>query len=317
MTSYDDIIKKFPGIHSARKEFAKMENEILNTQKKIFQKITNPSMIDKWFPKRAEENIKILKEKLQSQLDNWRKIAEAPYPNVCKDNADLGDYKDMKREMIRNIQSEDGYYHIPDELCWDNFSKELRKDMEQFMKKHNIGIPMDIGLQLERTFMEPGTTWIHRTQIDRDSDYLLRNIGRDGLICTAEDLENTATPFKNYTTFITQAVNSYAYRQDSCKGFILIKTKGEPKITNQKLNPSQIVGYIGNDKGQLHDFISCEDMKEIIPEYDPDRKQNDEIDKEHNQEDVVGKMIDEIKEEIESEKNIDMKELFKENELEK
>lgn len=309
MTTYNNIASRYGNdIKVMKKDLASINKQIQSTMEKIYRKTNQPNFFEKLMPSFTASQIKRLEQSCEKKQDLWSGITGSEYPYVKQDDGAISSYEKMERAMDRSLESKDGYYHIPDDLCQADFAKELRNDIEEMLQSKNTGIPMDIGLKLEETFREPGMTWLHRTQIGVDHATSLSSIAKDGLICAANDLENTATPCSNYTIFISQVISSYAYRQDTCKGCIIIKTDEEPEIENNLLKPNQIIGYVGSDHGRLHDFISKEDMEELRPENElsgnHDKSQSIEPVKE-NEPDLIDQMIAEAKAEIEAERSDD------------
>lgn len=132
---------------------------------------------------------------------------------------------------------------------------------------------------------------------------LINSLDEYGLICEISELDNTATPISNFTTFVTQTCNAWTYRHGSCHGAVIIKTTGEPEIHNQKLDPYQIVGFVSSDKSGLHDFVTREEMQAMEPEFDPEKYYEQFKDSTLQKESInpVEQMIDEAKHELETE----------------
>lgn len=248
-----------------KNELDKLEHSILNTINKI-EKANNLNFLDKLIPGRQEQRIEQFKDKYKNLTKQWADLTGGTYPMIKTDEGKDVFIEDFNKEIEICINSKDGYYHVPNQYLKNDVLQDINDGMEDVLKINNVGIPMDIGLKLQKIFEEPGTTWIHRTQIDIEHENLLKNIAVNGLICNANDLENTATPFSQFPVFLSQTVYSYGYRQDTCKGAIIIKTNGEPDISNKRLNPDQIIGYVGCDNGRLHDFITRDEMSKLIPE---------------------------------------------------
>lgn len=298
LDNYDTIASKFNNnISLMAKGLSSIENQANKLLDTIHKKKYEPNIFEKIFPSIAKKQIEKQSEQYKNELLKWESLTGAEYPFVLNDAGSKVEYTQMEHDMKPYLSTRDGYYHIPDELCVGDFSKGIRKDMEDKFKSDHTGIPMSIGLKLEEIFKQPGTTWIHRTQIGFDDTNLLNDIAKNGLICTANDLENTATPFKNYTIFVSQVVSAYQYRQNSCLGSVIIKTDGEPKIMDQRLDANQIVGYIGSDFGKLHNFISKEEMEQMQPEHSS--YSIDELNETTVDRDPVTELIEAAKEEIE------------------
>lgn len=260
-----------------KNELEKLEHSIAKTVNKFGKAKNEPSFLDKLIPRRQERRMEQFRNEYKNLTKKWQDLTGGTYPQVKTDEGKEVFVEDFYKEVKICIDSKDGYYHIPDQYLKNDFMKEISDGMEEVLKRRNTGIPMDIGLKLQKIFEEPGTTWIHRTQIDIEHENLLKNIAVDGLICNANDLENTATPFSQFPIFLSQTVYSCSYRNDTCKGAIIIKTNGEPDISNKRLNPNQIIGYVGCDDGRLHDFISKNEMSELTAEINSFQTSKDKL----------------------------------------
>lgn len=261
---FDMIANSYDGnINKMKSGLQKMETRMNHLLDSVLQRQEHPNLLQRVFSTHNETKMEQLKTQYHETLKQWEKVTGAQYPDVLTDKGDRCSYQELKEKLDTFPDTKDGYYHIPDDLCTSDFSKKLRKDIEEFCKERHAEIPMGIGQKLEEIYRQPGKTWLHRTQIDFDDGFNLPKIANNGLICTAEDLENTATPCSSFPFFLSQTLYSSSYRQDSCLGAVIIKTDGEPRITDQMLEPDQIVGYVGCDHGKLHDFISTEEMANV------------------------------------------------------
>lgn len=267
IAKYDGIASKYNNnIKEMKKGLDSLECSINKSLDSIYQRTHKPNLFQKTFASYNNKSIENLRNNYQQTMEKWADITGAEYPNVLDDKGKEINYEEMSKEMEPYLKSKDGYYHIPDELCTSEFSKQLRKELDDYLKTNKSGIPMEIGMKLEEIYNNPGKTWIHRTQIDIDHTNLLSDIAKNGLICTANDIENTATPCSTYPFFVSQLVYSYQYRQGSCLGDIILKTDGEPSITDGRIDNSHVACYVGNDHGNLHDLISREEMATLQPQ---------------------------------------------------
>lgn len=266
-TGYNDIASKYnDNLKQMKKGLDSLEHSINKSIDSIYQRKHNPNIFQKIFASYNNKSIENLKNRYQQAMGEWAHITGTDYPNVLNDKGKEITYDEMSKQMEPYLKSKDGYYHIPDELCTSGFLKEMKKDLDDYFKENKSGIPIEIGQKLEEIYKSPGKTWIHRTQIDIDHTKLLSDIGNHGLICTANDIENTATPCSSFPFFVSQLVYSYQYRQGTCLGDVILKTNGEPDITDGRIDSNHVVGYIGNDHGNLHDLISREEMATLQPQ---------------------------------------------------
>lgn len=264
LTGYDKIASSYNNnLKQLKKDLDSTEKKINKTIDSLYQRQYKPTFFQKIFDSANKSSIENLKAEYKQTMEHWNDVTGSEYPNVLDDKGTTISYESMVKEISPFLGTKDGYYHIPDNLCTNDFSKELRKDLEDYFKKKGSGIPIGIGKKLEEIYQSPGKTWIHRTQIDIDSTNLLSDIAKNGLICTANDIENTATPCSTYPFFVSYLVYSYQYRQGSCLGDVILKTDGEPDITDGRIDKGHVVGYIGNDYGDLHDFITRDEMANL------------------------------------------------------
>lgn len=277
-------------------EFQSKIDSILSKENDYFKGIEkimhNPSITERLFPNTAMKHATEYYMKIDDGMKEWEELTGSQYPFLNTDNGDRVNYYYLNEDIPKEEE-----YHIPDYMCATRYAREFRDEMEAAFKEQDIHIPQEIGEKLEDVFKSPGDTWIHRTQIGSEHTKLLGDIAEKGLICAANDLENTATPMTNYLTFVQQVAYGYSYRQDSCKGIVIVKTDDEPRIEDHHLLPDQIAGFVGNDFGHLHDFVTKADMLEYTKEetLDLDKVSEKAVEKETF---TVDQLIAEAKEEL-------------------
>lgn len=170
----------------------------------------------------------------------------------------LEEYKKRQEQKWQNLLNKN--YKIPNKYLNNEIFKEYNKEI--------IGkIPLEVGQELEKLYDPNYVICIHRTQIDFETQRKsIIDIFNNGLKNrNGNNYTYTITPCNYFPMVISQLVSAYKYRQNTCKGSIIMKIpkaylglkEGEtkpiwfPTENGCNLLPEYIYGYVPCDNGTL------------------------------------------------------------------